>query len=473
MLEYFKDLSEKEINLFGKFVRSPYFNSSKSIIKLFNYLREAYPEISEDYISKKNLSINIYSEENVNDPKIRKLISNFLILMEKLLTQIEADKDVIGKKIAFLNSMHNRKFDKKIGMNLKELYNIQDKTFSKDDIYYNNRINLEDLYYRYNEDKYKTEFVENLQSKSDHIDYYFMFLKLHCFRDMNIYKTVKKKEFVMTFRDEVISNIEKNKKSISSNHPNLYIIYLVTMMESEMGDIYQNILLDYLKKNSAKFENEKLQYYYNYVRTNYIRKINLGMSEYRKDAFDLLKILEKKNLILSEKTISDSDYNSAVNIALSLKEYEWVEQFIENYRQYMAPEVLDDAYNLAKAKLFYHRKKYQNIFTYLNMIKFKIPYYYMHSKFLLGRVYFEMNNIESSKYIIDNLKQYLRVKNTLSPVEASVIKLFNKYLYELIKISETTPSQRSMSKFILKKTLDNEKFVVPDKKWFYEKLSKM
>ncbi|MBK8983971.1 MAG: hypothetical protein IPM38_17050 [Ignavibacteria bacterium] len=55
----------------------------------------------------------------------------------------------------------------------------------------------------------------------------------------------------------------------------------------------------------------------------------------------------------------------------------------------------------------------RKIFTHLNQVDIKDPTYYINSKFLLGRVYYERGETERVNYILDNLIQYKRNKNTL------------------------------------------------------------
>lgn len=469
MIENFKDLTKPEVRSLGRFIRSPFLNFNKSLIKLFDYLSSAYPDITDDYTSKSNLSINVYKEKRVNDAKIRKLISDFQIIIEEYFMMTERESDDIGNRIFLLRSLMKKNLKKRFESNMKELLKTQAAGFVRDSVYYRNQINISEINYNYNNNKYKTEFAEVLQDISDLTDYDFMFQKLHLFREMSINESGKGKKFNKNFIDEIIAHIEKNRESISKEHPNLYIIYLVTMMDSTLDDKYLDLLMQYMKKHGKKFETETLKIYYGYIKSYYINKINKGETGYRKKAFELITYLEKKKLFMFNDVMEENDYNSVINIVLPLKEFAWLEKFIDAYKQFLPEENYDDAYNLAKAKLLYQQKEYQNTFEHLNKVSFKNPYYYMHSKFLLGRVHFEMNNIDSCKYIVQNLKQYLRMKNILIPEQIIAIKNFNIYISDLIKICETAPKNIT-EVIVLKKSLDNEKTIVPDKNWFYEKI---
>jgi hypothetical protein len=127
MFDYFKELTSSELCEFEKFIYSPYFTTQKNLVRLFEYLKKKYPDISNEDISKENISINIYDEEKVNDVKIRKLISEFSQLMEKFYIQLEVDKDDIRKRILLLTSLRVRGFTKRYQMNYKITTKLLDK----------------------------------------------------------------------------------------------------------------------------------------------------------------------------------------------------------------------------------------------------------------------------------------------------------------------------------------------------------
>ena len=473
MLEYFKDLTEEELVKFEKFVCSPYFNSQKNNVRMFEYLKGLHPDIKKDDISKKSLSINIYGEKDVNDVKIRKLISEFSLLMEKFYTQIEVDNESLRNKILLLQSLRKRGLQKRFEMNYNSTFKLLKKSFSKDESYYLNKINLvnEMFYFKFGD--IRGEIEKGIQEKSDNLDYYFAFTKLHAFNEMIHNEGTKNKNsfFKKNYFDEIIRQVEENKGIIAKYHPNLLIIYYVVMMFETMDDKFLNKLTDYLKNKGSKFHTNNLKYYYHYITQYYIKKTNLGQIQYREKAFEFYKYMREKKLFIIDNIITDFEFNNVVNISLALKEYDWLDCFVEEYKKYLDPSFAKDAYNLAKAKLMFGRKDYKNIFQYLNNVDFKDANYYAHSKFLLGRVYFDMGNINEAKYIVDNLKQYLRTKKEITSEQAETIKIFYYYLNELVKIIESDSESKKSLKIIFTKELNNEKKLVPNKNWFYEKIN--
>lgn len=475
MLEYFKLLSEKELEEFEDFVFSPFFNKQRNNVKLFQFLKSLYPNIKNSDISKESLSLNVYGESKVNDVKIRKLVSEFSLLMERFFTQMELEEDSIRNKILLLGSLRKKGFQKRFEMNYRAISNILKNVYSKDESFYLNKINLVNELFYFKFGDIRGELEIGLQDKSDNLDFFYAFTKLHCFNEMihNEGAINKDKFFKKKFFKEIISLVENNKDEIYKNHPNLLIIYFVVNMFLTLDDKYLNGLVDYLKSKEKKFHKKNLKYYYHYVTQYFIKKTNMGHVEFRQKAFEMYKYMRDRRLFVIDNIITDFEYNNVVNICLSLREYSWVDSFIEENKKYLDPNFANDAYNLAKAKLLFHTKDYNNIFQYLNKIELRDTNYYAHSKFLLGKVYFDMNNVNSVKYIVDNLRQYIRIKKSISDEQSDIIKIFNHYMMELIKIKESNTSSKKSLKLILKKELDNEVKLVSNKDWFYEKISKL
>jgi len=466
-------LTPEELNKLESFLNSPYFCSQKTAVVYFAYLKKYYPHISKEVLSAENISVNVYKEKKVNDAKIRKLISNFANLLDRFFTQMEIDDNPMRLRFLLMSFLRKRGFEKRFSKKYKDIQNERIRKFSKDADYYIDQYYLDNEYYYFNYANYRSENVSIIQSKSDNLDNFFLFTKLHTFNEMVHLEGSKNKNsfYDRTFLNEINSYIEKNLAKYEQNHPNIYIIYTVFKMFETMDDNYLKKLKDYINAQEKWFLKKNLMYYYHYITQYFIKKINLGQTEYRKEVFEIYKLMFDKNLFLIDNFITDQEFNNVCNVSLSLNEFDWIEKFIEKYRNNINKDYAKDIYNLAKAKLAFYRKEYEKLFFHLNEVEFSDPMYYINSKILLARVYFEMSNLTSVMYIVGNLRQYLRINSNLTLEQSDTIKIFVKYITGLIKLKEGKSGEGKSLMIILKKQLDNEKKFVPVKSWFYEKLS--
>lgn len=476
MLKYIKDLTDEELVKFEKFIHSPYFNSNKNVIKLFSYLKENIDQPGNEIPGREEAYFYVYQKVKYDDAKYRKLISDFSKLYEKFLMYQRFEEYTPGNRIMLLSSLRKRGFTKRFENNLADITSTQKNSFSKDDEYYQNQIHLENEFYSFYFNRFQKEFAQCLQDKSDNLNFYFAFCKLHNFLEM--YNNELNKEFNLKFRkhfyDEIISFVIENESEIRKKHPNLFIIYNVLQMYVTSDKVYLTELTNYLNMNGSKFDKSKLSHYYYYLISYYTIKINQGNIEYRKDIFKIFETMFMKDLFVIDNIITEQEYSTVINNSLALGEFEWVDNFINKYKKKLDPAIANEAYNLAMAKLLFYKKDYEKMYPHLNEVKYTEPGYYIHSKFLLARVYFDTRNINSLEYVIENLRQYLRSKSTLKEEQISVVKIFNQYVLSLKKILELkNTKERKTELLVLRKELDNYKKLVPNKNWFYEKIDEM
>ncbi|HMS66053.1 MAG TPA: hypothetical protein PKD83_12465 [Ignavibacteria bacterium] len=473
MLNYIDGLKGEELIRFEKFINSPYFNSNKNSIKFFTFLKEHKKFNPKNVSAKKNAFTFVYKTKVYDDLKFRKLVSDYIKLTEKFLMYSEFENYSPRNRIMLLSSLRKKGYSKRFETNMSELFAEQKKSFQKDDDYYINQITLEIEYYSFYFNRFQTEFADCLQDKSNNLDYYFVFCKLHNFLEMynnEVNKGVTS-GFNKTFYTEVIDFVEKNKLLIQKKHPNLFIIYNVLQMFVTSDNYYLKELTNYLKLNANKLKHDKLKHYYNYLLSFYTMQINKGKTEYRPEMFKVFEYMYMKNLFVIDNVLTDQEYSSIINNSLALGEYEWADKFLMKYNKFIDPVIANDAFHLGKAKIYFYTKNYEELYPHLNEVKYIDSVYYFNSKVLLAKVYFETRNINSLEYVVENLKQYIRGRETLTAELTSTAKIFIKCIYALIRIiEEPNVKKRRSAMLMLKKELDNSKKFVSSKNWFYEKL---
>lgn len=472
MIEHFKNLSKKEVTGIQKFVASPFLNSNRQVIKLVTYLSSLHPYLQDGLPDKKSIYNAVFDTEKVDEVNYRKLVSDFTKVFEKFLVYSQLEKENVRNKGKLLNSLRLMGIKKRFQANYKEALNLQKKIKIKDNTFYEDQIELLTEYYYFNYNKLRDEYAECLLEKSENIDLEFVFHKLHMYLEMiyNEYMNNSKFSYKKTFYDDVINFVWENEKKISKHHPGIYLIYCVVLLWKSSDDKYIKILLDYLDSQRKIFPDEKIRYYYYYILTYLSVKINSGEVEYREVNMEIFKRMLSGDLFLIDNIITHMDFNSVVNIALPTKEYDWLLKFMEKYKNKIEPEYQKDAYNLAMAKFYFHKKNYQKVFPYLNEVQYRDPGYYLNSKFLLARLYYDMKKTEPLEYVIENLRQYLREKKNISNEYVVISKTFMKFISGLLKLSMLDRKTAEQNIHIFKKELDNEKNLVPNKSWFYEKI---
>jgi hypothetical protein len=477
MIELVTALSPKEQIEFRKFLSSPYFNQNARIIDLYDVLRSKQKLIpDENELFRKEIFSSIYKNETFNDAKYRKLVSEFTDLFGKFLSisKFESDSEDGNYKrdILLLTELEERSLKRLFEQEARSLLKKLNGMISKDGEFYSASYDLDNLLFYFNYGKDADRAGYHLRSKSGNADLQYVFTKLHLFREMIIYNDAQRSEKEFSpktdhFYNDILRFINKNKNFIKKDHPNFYFIYLTVMMYADNGEKYSNEFLNYLNGLKNDFPKEKLKYYYTYITSYYWSRINKGENKFRKDLLKAYKKIIEEDLLIIGKYLSDLIFNSVVMIGVSEKEFSWVEEFIEKYKNIIEPIKAKDALNLAYAKIFFYKKKYDDAVHHLNNVEFTNTIYFTNAKFLLAKLYYEQQDLISIHYLLESFIQYSKRNKKLIPEQVSMITAFVKYMKQLIRYREKDKDNI----IVLKKELDNEKKYVPDRNWFYDKIN--
>jgi len=473
MITLLNKLPKDEIQKFERFVNSPYFNTVENVKKLFNYLKPLYPNISKTDITSAKISENVYDKQSPTSEIIWKLKSDFSKLLEKFLLQKELEKNSMGNEVTLIQSLRHIGANKEIELLLHKHRKEKNKIFNKESSYYLNKVNLHEEEYFFKMPDIQFEFPDDLQYKSDNLDYFYIFSKLHTFYDMSIHQYHNKNilKFNKTFYPELTEYVKINEKNISKDHPNIYIIFLVLMMSRDKDqDSYYFKLVKYLKLKDKIFSKIQLCYYYRYLVSYCHIKLNEGFEKYRDEVYEIYKLMFEKDLFILDNVITDREFNNVVNVSLPLLKIQWTELFIEKNKDYLPQDLSIESYNLAKAKLFFYNKEFDKVFPHLNLIHYKDPNYYINAKILLIKVLFETNSIDVLFSTIDSLRKYISREKKLPELLKVGVKNFIKFVTALSKIKKANKKEEIR---IIKQSIENENNFISSKSWIIEKVNEI
>lgn len=473
MYELINKLSPADFQQLGRFVMSPFFNSNKKVITLYEALSAHYPNVSKDHVSYEEVAKLFGKSGSFRNDSFRKLMSDFTSVCEEFILQMEFRGNKDMRLLMLLSSLRKKNCRKRFERNYNELMRKFGSAFSKDGDYYFLKANVLAEKYRYDFDEEVKGYSEILQEQTECVDNYFLFEKLHLFHQMyqSVHKPADFEKYRWEWHEEVLNRIETRAEHYRRNHPNIYIIYLTLRMFEENDDTSLKELIEYLEGKIRKFSPTKLRYYFSYVASYCLMKANQGEDNYRGIAFDVYSRMDETGLLDDDDAMTETDFLNIVNIAISEKKLAWVSVFINRHRKAVLSSIGQDAFSLARAKLMFYEKKYDSMFALLNGIDYKDPNYYINSKILLFRAYIEHGETERARMISENLRQYERTNKQLFQLQKRVIKLFVKYSLALTNLPQFDVKKRNKTKKELLDQLLSEKPPVPTKTWFIEKFS--
>lgn len=185
-IKILKTFTREEFKQFGKFINSPFFNTNKTFIKLYGYLKKCYPEFGNT--NEARVFKYIYPESTFNKKRIRDISSEMLKLCELYLSYKSFSSDEFNININLLKEINPRNIP---GI-FQHYYNLTKNKLNKnlvgDDFYIKvNTLNKELL--KFNDTYAFDESKKNIQLIMNHVVKTSAFEILRCY--MGAYTLVK------------------------------------------------------------------------------------------------------------------------------------------------------------------------------------------------------------------------------------------------------------------------------------------
>ena len=155
-------------------------------------------------------------------------------------------------------------------------------------------------------------------------------------------------------------------------------------------------------------------------------------------------------------------------VGLQLKEYDWVENFIQIYTNYLPKAHRDNALNYNLAKVYFSQKKYDQVIEQLREVEYKNHMYALGGKSVLLKTYYELKEFSPLDSLIDSFRIYIRRNKIISK---EVKQQYLNLLRFVKKLSGTIAGdQKAIEK--IRAQIDKCK-ALAGKKWILEKVEEL
>lgn len=411
LLILLKSLSKEEFRRFYKFVQSPWFNTNKGVIQLYEYLRPYYPSFDSSKLTKELAFQKIFPGEPYLDTRMRTLISLLRKGVEDYLVELEFEKEPVLKKNILVEAISKRDLYPFFIQLIEDLLNSLDHQSQRDMDYYQTKMRWhQSLFFHPQTSKYSLDH-HHLQETVKHLDQFYLLAKLRFTLEMVNRKKILAVDFDNFMLAEILDKI--NDPQIVEDYPvvGLYMDIL-NLHEYGQNDELLKKVKQQLEAHAHLLSISQLQVILTNLINHTIQVYNTGAQAYLDHQFELYQFSIDKDLILEDGRISEATFTNIVVIGSILKKFEWVEEFIPLYVAYLDPAISEQAQNLGEAYLYYHQGDYDSTIGKLMNVPFVEVTYGFRARGLLLRTYFE--------YMLKDVDYYDLLQSHLSS--------FRKYL---------------------------------------------
>jgi len=411
LLELFKSLDKVEVKKLRKWVRSPFFNQREDVILLFDYLDKNRPFEKLERLDRQYIFSKIFPKENYDEKKIGYAQSFLMAEIKKFIAYQEFTQDEMRPQIYMTRNLRKRGLNRHFESEWKNANELLEKQPLRNADFHFYNFQLQNEQHEYANSLSRKE-PKGLQEASDELTNYFVAKKLKLGCDQLNAKHLINADYQQEFLEKVLTHVTE--KDISDS-PAIQIYYEGFRILSGTNDIslYKNFRF-LLNKNHKYFPKLELKYLYLVAINFCIKQHNAGNGgHFTREAFNLYKEGLRGGAFLENGFLTRFTYKNIVSAANYLKEFEWVEKFIYEYKEFLDPVWKEDTFNYCLAIMFYSMPNYDKAMKLLQTTEFKDKFLQLNARILLIKMYFHLKEYDALESLLDSFTRYLSRHNEL------------------------------------------------------------
>jgi len=439
---------------FVEFSRSPYFNKHQEVGMLIDYLNRIYPEFNDQNCQREVIYKSLFPRQKHKQSHLALLFTYSIRLLDKFLIQEQFKENNAYHKVLLLRNLRQRKQYRYYERTMTNFENELETSKYKNSTYYNMqflRASEADAYFT---QRSKHEMDHSIQLKQNNLDNYYLAEKLRDTCEMIVRSKILEINYSTNLLESVIDEVQIN-LTYYEKIPSISVYFHIYQMIVKEGHTYYFEALPVLQKYGSYFPKEELQNMYNYLQNYCIQQINRGEHKFLKETFQLFKDQLDKELLMDEYGFLDQwHYKNIVTTAIRLKEMEWTKQFIDDFKERLNPDVVENAYTYNLATYFYSIKQLDQVMDLLVKVEYTDIQYNLGAKSLLLRTYYDLEENEALLSLTRSFKQYLS-RNRLIPARrrkgmSNLFRFTNRAstIKAGIGFESKTKSQKELKKLI-------------------------
>lgn len=472
LVSLLKKFDKQQLKDFNNFVKSPFFNTNKAIVKLYEYIRKQYPDYESSKLEKEYVFKKVFGKTEYNDGFLRVLMSNLQTLAEDYLIHksVSGDKFMRGKYLLDeLSMLGERKLAEKV-LN-REIKAITDIPITGPDEYLG-------LYYLafYQKYFYSTRFVVNKGNKPDeglydeqkYLTYHFLLRALsNHFYHLNQSQVISYQPQLL-FLDEIIIFLNNHPEFLESHVLNITFLRVMLMKNNDLKDFYKlkHTFFEIFDKVQHKDSFNTISIIINYCQRNYSLTDDIL---FMKEKFEMLKFGLEHKLHRFELTegFDGGRFNNIVGTALEFGEIEWAEAFLSEFSKELDDAASEFLIPYLAASIEFSKKNFDESLAILSKIKNPAAVTdKFNLKVLQLKLYYEMDFIDQAESAADAFRHLIQNDKVLPELYKESQKNFYHMYLKLLLIIMKGKGQTSDE---LRDIISDLK-PVANKKWLLEKI---
>lgn len=422
-----------ELAALAQFLASPYYNEDENIIRLFDYLQAFYPDFDAAALDKKVVFYHLFPNQAYDDKQLRYLISHLNKKMEQFIAVRTIEQQPYQLQLALLETLSIRGLQKNYRQVAHQLEQNLAASSAQSSDFFLTQLQWSEIKEQHFQRQRARRFDPDLQHFADHLDKYYYLNRLKIACAMLDRQTILQTEYALHLSENWIHHLEQRAFCGEPIIQLYYTIYQALLQES--AENYFLILKDQIKEHNSAIAKEDLKDIYLFAINYCARKIRHGKENYVAEALQLYHTSIEQGLLIDKQGLSPWAFTNVVKLSLRLKQYDWIETFIQQYAPKLPESFRENALHYNLAELYYYTRRFVAAQEHLNKVAFSDLNYYLGARVLLAKIFYEMKEEETLLSLISSFTIFLKRNNQLSNDLKHTYLNFCQILYQIVRRS--------------------------------------
>lgn len=426
LFKLFDSLSGVEKRECTKFLQSPYFNQREDVLRLWQQLFDS----AFKTLPGKSAWRRVYPTGAFDAQQWRHLQSFLIARIKRFLGQRAFDQMPLAAELHLAPVLRQKNLRKPHRYILQRMRK-QLELLPHDQEFYHLQYQLEWEKYTAVESHTRSR-ENNLAAVGKALDVYVLASKLRLACLMESHQAVFNTEYDRGYLPLLMAYLETS----SLREVPLVALYYYCYRALGGGTEQDfHAFRQQFEQQSAQLPEEERRTFLLLAVNVCIRRLNTGDERYVREAFDLYRVGLETDALLENGFLSRFAYKNIVALGLRLKEFAWVEEFIQRYEIFLEEKyrVANRNYNLAR--LYFMQNDYARAMPLLAQVDESDLLLNLDSRVMLLKMYFETGEWDALDALIASFKVLLlRKKKVIGYHQIHYLNTL-RYIRKLVRLN--------------------------------------
>lgn len=404
-------LEVKEWDRLRDYVYSPYFNKREEVCRLFDFFYERQELVGQLDFDKEEVDAFVHPGQVYNEKQLAYLFNYLLRLAEDFLGQEDLTRDGFILQRNKLNVLLEKHLKKHFHFQLNKSKQRIAGEEVRSGYFWRDRYWLSEMEAQAFMSERKRQYDQSFQNLSDALDNYYCYEKLRYSCAMVNLEAIGSTKYEIQLIDGLIQNLSA--RTEVDFHIDIYLKIYECLTEKDNEKTF-TLLRKQVELHQNRLSREELREILLFLVNICLRKTRQGLEDYYVQALELYEFGIKNRTLFAGQYLTHWTYNNVVKLALRVKRYQWLNQFIDENATYLAPNVREQATNFNKAELAFSKGDYDSCLEHINQVTFTDPQYFLGSRIMLLKSFYAIDAFDSLSSQLASFMMFLRRNKKIS-----------------------------------------------------------